>query len=124
MWRAALLALLCASTVAEAASPLQGQWLIDTAAEQGYVGIVLIDADGRAIWDSPRDAGRPAYFRGYVARLQPMTEFVFTNGVDVVHTYCTPLSADRMNCHNVRQKGPSAPFDLKRVGPGPMSLLD
>ena len=118
----ALLLLLCA-TSAGAASPLQGQWRVDIDADPEYVGIVLIDAEGRALWDSPRDAGRPAYFRG-VARIQPIIEIVFTNGVDVVHTYCTVQSIDLLACHNVRTKGSSAPFMMRRIGPGPANLLD
>jgi hypothetical protein len=117
------LALCLAAEAAQAASPLQGQWQIDAPNEPNYVGVVLIDAAGRVIWDSPQDAGRPANFRGYVARAAPVAEIVFTNSVDVVHTYCTVLSSDLLNCYNVRKKGPSIPFMLTRIGPGPASLL-
>lgn len=116
------LALCLAAATAEAASPLQGQWQISAASAPDYVGMVLIDAEGRVTWDSPKDTGRPAYFRGYVARAQPI-EIVFTNSIDVVHTHCTMLSADLLNCHNVRRQAPPVPFVLTRVGPGPVSLL-
>lgn len=108
-----------------AASVLQGHWRVVTTTMPNYVGIVLIDGENRATWDSPTDAGKPANYRGYIGRFEPpQVEIVFTNGANVARTYCLMQSSELMHCHNVKADGtPSEPFTLNRIGPGPASLL-
>jgi hypothetical protein len=120
-----LIALCLAGHAAWAASPLQGHWRVDAPTIPDYVGTVLIDRDGRAIWDAADDRGRPASFRGYVARVdRPKVEITFTNGIRVTRAHCLIQSADLMHCHNLYGDGRTSDvFTLTRVGPGPVNLL-
>lgn len=89
-----------------------------------YVGIILIDAEGRVTFDSPDDGGRPENFRGYIARGQAAgIKLVITNGTQVVFGYCAQETADRLHCYFSRDAGKSSTCLLTRVGPGPLTLV-
>lgn len=84
-------------------SPLQGEWKITVPDSPGYVGAVKVDADKRATLTAAMDNGRPANYRGYVARTTATNaEIILTDGVDVAKAYCSILSSDLLHCRNIR----------------------
>lgn len=122
---AILLAIVMASNAKAQTQSLQGHWSVRAPSIPSYIGIVLIDADGRATWDSPKDRDKRASFLGYVSRRDGhKVEMLFTNGLRVTHTHCVRQSSEAMNCYNVYQDGtPSDGYTLVRVGPGPSNLM-
>lgn len=91
--------------------------------QPAYVGVFLIDSEGRVTADSPTDAGRPAKFRGYVDRREPMgVKIVLTDGDKVAFVYCAHETTDRLHCYASREDGKSNFILLARVGPGPITL--
>lgn len=119
--RKVLTAILCLLAVpASAAEGLRGQWQVRSGS---YTGIVLVDADGRATWDAPEDFGRPAKFLGYIARNDGVTaEIVFTDRKTVARIYCSIQSSEVLHCRARRPDAMSEPFQLVRIGVGPMKL--
>lgn len=107
------------------AQSLQGQWHVRVPAHAAYVGVVLVDSQNRATWDSPSDHGRPAKYRGYVATLTGgNAELLFTDGLAVVRTVCQVQSSDLLHCyHRFKNGTTSEVFALARVGAGPVSLI-
>lgn len=102
----------------------RGQW--ETRWPSGkYVGIVLIDSERRATWDSPQDQGRPAKYVGYVAKVTATDiEMHFTDKAGVGKSFCEIRSSEMLHCYNVRPDGSrSANFLLVKVGPGPHRLI-
>jgi hypothetical protein len=101
----------------------QGQW--ETRFPSGnYVGIVLIDSERRATWDSPKDQGRPAKYLGYVAEAKNDRMVLhFTDRAGVGKTFCEIRSSEMLHCHNIRPDGSrSDNFLMVKVGPGPHRL--
>lgn len=103
----------------------QGQWQVRVPDDPAYIGTMLIDTDGRATWDSPKDSGRPAKFIGYVARAaDPKAHVVFTNRTVVSHMHCLVQSSDLLSCYFFREadRQHSVAFNLVRIGSGPRKL--
>lgn len=97
MWKRAALLLaivaLAPGVQAQNAS-LQGQWEIRAPSIPGYIGVVLIDAEGRATWDAPKDRDKPARFFGYVSRNDgTQVEIPFTNRTHVTRAQCIRQAA-------------------------------
>lgn len=108
------------------AADLCGQWNITAASRPDYVGVLVIDSEGRATADALKDAnGQPAKFRGYVSRVDgPKVEITLTNGIRVHRMDCIMQSSDLWHCQTAFQDGTrSDPFVLTRVGPGPHRLI-
>lgn len=100
-----------------AESPLQGQWKMTIPTNPSYVGTMRVDAEGRATFYAPSDNGRPADFRGYVAKADNVNvEIVFADGTQVVKAYCVIQSSDLLHCRNIRadEKMPT-PYVLARM---------
>ncbi|MGQ3300181.1 hypothetical protein [Reyranella sp.] len=109
------------------AHPLQGTWVVRLPTGPKYVGIVLVDGEGRTTFDSPQDWGRPAKFVGYVARMNGLdTQFHLTDKAAVIHMNCVAESAELLSCQVAHKDvgGTSKPFALVRVGPGPRKLSE
>lgn len=82
-------------------SPLQGHWQVALSTNPEYLGMVLIDGDGRAIWEPSVTP-----WRGYVSKVDGANaQITLTNGAIVSHVRCRILSSDI-----------SDGFMLKRVG--------
>lgn len=115
MRRMIVQAVLGASMVAAPAygqSALRGQWHVALPSDPQYIGMVLIDGDGRAIWE-PSDVP----WRGYVSRNDGANaQITLANGTAVSQVRCRILSSDILDCNAHRPAGVSAPFMLKRVG--------
>lgn len=89
-----------------------------------YLGVVLIDAEGRVTLDAREDASRPAKFRGYVDRREAAgIKIVITDGTKVAFVYCARESNDRLHCYASREDGKSEFILLARVGAGPLTLV-
>lgn len=89
-----------------AQQPLQGYWSVSVPAPGSYTGIVVIDADGRVTWDSPRDGGRPAKVRGYVAHSSGgRVHIVLGDGTNVTHVHCVDRTDFRLTCSVIRHDG-------------------
>jgi hypothetical protein len=113
--------------------PYGAHWLV-TNGQPSYAGVVLIDAEWRATWESVWDptkypavtdnnTGR-ASGRGYVRASGSMIDIVLTNGVIVEHLPCAIQSRDLLHCYELRLDGkPSGLVILTRVGPGPKNLM-
>lgn len=94
------------------ASPFRGHWQVALATNPQYLGMVLIDDDGRAVWE-PSDIP----WRGYVSKFDGgNAQITLTNGNTVTHVRCRILSSDLLDCHAHRAAGISDGFILKRVG--------
>jgi len=85
---------------------------------------MLVDAEGRATYDSPMDAGRPARFVGYVERSDgSYVQILLTNRANVIRVNCMVQSNDLLQCQFFRDSGKvSDIFSLVRTGAGPTSL--
>lgn len=121
----ALCFLVSTPSIAANAINVHGQWKIEVPSQPTYVGQVMIDAEQRATWASPRDTGKPARFVGYVATNNgAKVEIALTNGDNVARAHCTAESNDVMHCYLAFTDRPkiSAPFILRRSGPGPQKL--
>lgn len=120
----ALTALLLDRAFAEECS-LRGQWQLYRADKPTYVAIVLIDAARRVTYDSPMDNGRPAKFRGYIAKLdEANVEIALTDQVGVAHMNCAIESSDLLHCTILRSDGVMSPrLLLTRRTAGPKSLM-
>ncbi len=117
------LVLLCLYALPASAQSLRGHWQMEWPINKSYVGVVLIDAEGRVTFDSPNDGGRPEKFRGYVARGEADgIKIVITNGSQVIFGYCAHETADKLHCYFSREAGKSSTCLLTRVGPGPLTL--
>ncbi len=93
-------------------SPLRGNWQVTLSTDPQYLGMVLIDDDGRAIWEP---SAIP--WRGYVSRFDSANaQITLTDGQNVSHVRCRILSSDLLDCHAHRPAGTSDGFMLKRVG--------
>jgi hypothetical protein len=122
-WLALAAGLMIAGPVWAQDFAYRGQWEIRLP-EPGYIGVVLIDAEGRVTQDSPMDNGRPAQYRGYAQR-KGGSEIVMhlTNGRTVSHFYCAASSSELMHCYAARPDNTrSREFLLVKVGPGPHRL--
>jgi hypothetical protein len=119
---AVLLLMLTASGAAAQNHPLQGQWQVRSTPT--YTAVMIVDSDGRTIYDAPRDAGRPAKFFGYVKSVDDIrAHIVETNRTNVTHTHCTILSSDLLDCQTTREDGGKSPrYLMVRTGPGPDRL--
>lgn len=96
-----ILAVLLFALPARGESLLRGQWQMSRPSDPAYVGIMLVDVDGRATYDAPMDNGRAAHFRGYIASITPWkVEIVFADGSQVVKAYCVVQSSDLLRCQN------------------------
>lgn len=104
---------------------LRGHWEFRApTAAPDYQAVMLVDAAGRATYDSPSDAGRPAKFIGHVERNNSANaQIVLTNGTNVIRASCLVQSTDLLQCQFFRDSGrTSDTFSLVRVGPGPQTL--
>ena len=104
---------------------LRGLWQFRApTASPDYRAVMLVDAAGRATYDSPSDAGRPAKFLGYVERNDSANaQILLTNGTNVIRASCMVQSADLLQCQFFRDSGrTSDTFSLVRVGAGPQTL--
>lgn len=120
------MALCLAALPAEGADfALRGQWSITTPRIPDYQGVVLIDGQRRATWDSPQDHGRPARYLGYVrAADASRVEIMLTDRDSVRRVDCLIESSDLLHCHVVFANGRrSYMFALTRIGSGPASLV-
>jgi hypothetical protein len=121
-----LLGLLATTVAANAQDhPLRGHWEFRApTAAPDYRGVMLVDAAGRATYDSPMDAGRPARFVGYVERSNgSYVQILLTNRANVIRANCMVQSNDLLECQFFRDSGKvSNPFSLVRTGAGPASL--
>lgn len=120
-----ILLLVCLAGAAEAQpASLQGQWTITSPRDPRYLGVVLVDAEGRATWDAPLDNGRPARFRGYVSKLDTTrAELTMTNGADVAKVHCIVQASELLECRVSRGDGSvSGSFVMTRAGDGPRNL--
>lgn len=102
---------------------LRGQW--ETRWPSGkYVGIVLIDAERRATWDSPSDQGRVAKFVGYAAESSDSKIVLHMTDRDVVtKVHCDVRSLELLHCYVIRASGMrSDNFLMVKVGTGPHRL--
>jgi hypothetical protein len=88
-------------------SPMRGNWQVSLSTDPNYLGMVLIDAEGRAIWQP---------WRGYVSKFDGAdAQITLTNGKAVSHVRCRILSSDLLDCNAHAAAGTSASFMLKRV---------
>lgn len=121
-----LLGLLAATVSANAQNHvLRGHWEFRApTASPDYRGVMLVDAAGRATYDSPMDAGRPARFVGYVERSDgSYVQILLTNRTNVIRANCRVQSNDLMECQFFRDSGNvSNIFSLVRTGAGPTNL--
>jgi len=104
---------------------LRGHWEFRApTASPDYRAVLLVDAAGRATYDSPSDAGRPAKFFGYVERNDGANaQILLTNRTNVIRASCVVQSADLLQCQFFRDSGrTSDTFSLVRVGTGPLKL--
>lgn len=103
--------------------PFRGQWEVRLP-NSDYVAIMLVDEDRRVTWDAPKDQGKPAIYRGYVAERTGATMvIVLTNGAAVTRSYCEARSRDLLHCHTIRADGSrSNNYLMVKVGPGPHRL--
>jgi hypothetical protein len=104
---------------------LRGHWEFRApTASPDYRAVLLVDAAGRATYDSPSDAGRPARFVGYVERNDgAIAQILLTNGTNVIRASCRVQSSDLLQCQFFRDSGrTSDTFSLVRVGAGPQTL--
>lgn len=102
---------------------LKGQW--ETRWPSGkYVGIVLIDSERRATWDSPSDQGRVAKFVGHVAEASESKIVLHMTDRDVVaKVHCDIRSTDLLHCYVIRASGMrSDNFLMVKTGAGPHRL--
>ena len=85
---------------------------------------MLVDAAGRATYDSPMDAGRPARFVGYVERSDgSYVQILLTDRAKVIRANCRVQSNDLLECQFFRDSGNvSDIFSLVRTGAGPANL--
>jgi hypothetical protein len=122
----ALLGLLATTVAANAQNhALRGHWEFRApTASPDYRGVMLVDAEGRATYDSPMDAGRPARFVGYVERSDgSYVQILLTNRASVIRANCRVQSNDLLECQFFRDSGKvSNIFSLVRTGAGPTSL--
>lgn len=104
---------------------LAGQWHVTGASLPDYVGIVLIDPEGRVTWDSPVDGGRPARQRGYIVTIEgTRVDIALTDRVAVVHLNCKSVTSDELHCVTLWKDGSvSAPYVLTRKAAGPKKLM-
>lgn len=109
----------------EEAFSLRGQWQPSASHLPAYVGVVLIDAEHRVTWDSPQDSGRPAKYKGYVAKIDgTRVDIALTDRAAVVHMNCKIQSSDLLHCVSLFRDGAvSPPYVLTRIGPGPKNLM-
>jgi len=123
-----LAVLLCIIAVdAEAADHrLRGFWNIEAPSDPGFSGQITIDAEGRAAFrGSSVTLGKSAQSRGYVSLLiDTKAEITLTDGKVAARVRCEIQSPNVMNCDDVGAEGRVSPlYTLRRVGPGPSSLL-
>lgn len=115
-----------AANIAEAASPVQGRWEIVMPSHPAFSGELVVDEQGRATF-SGRMLGDPrtGQSRGYVSRAaDTRVEFTLANEAEVVRIKCTIQSQDTLNCDDVATgRGLSNQYYMRRIGPGPTSLL-
>ena len=106
------------------AADLSGRWNVTLSKSSSYEGFVLIDREGRAIWDSPLDGGRPAKFLGAIRYSDASrVEMVMTNRSDVVEINCLAEAVDLLRCHTKYPNGTTSQmYSLARVGPAPAKL--
>ncbi len=116
---------LCLFPLPLCAQNLQGQWQATIPSQPAFMGTFLIDAERRVTADAPNDGGKPARFRGYIPQADGGSlQFTLTDGGVVVRTYCAIQSSDFLQCQTVFPDGKRGDaFMLKRVGPGPRSLM-
>ena len=108
---------------------LQGHWRMFSAKRSAFgpgvmIGVVLIDAQGRATLEGADELGAAgrARSRGYVKVSETMVDIILTNGTTVEHVTCTLQSSDLLHCHWNKPAGGTASAILTRVGPGPKNL--
>jgi len=120
----ALMALLAVAPGAGAQTgSLRGQWDMSAAADPTYTGIMLVDAQHRATFDASGAHGR-AQSRGYAKFDGARVEIILTNGTAVSRFVCAALSSDLLECRAIMADGRfTVPSILKRIGPGPVSLM-
>lgn len=121
----ALAGLLAAGPALAQSHPLQGTWVVRMPSGPKYIAIVLVDREGRATYESPKDSGRPARFIGYVAHMEGAdVQFRLTDKSVVAHMDCALESTEFLSCQITRKvdNGTSAPFALVRVSDGPAKL--
>lgn len=121
----AALGLLVSTEAATAQShPFWGQWQPRYPENPGFVGVILIDREGRATWDSPTDPKTPYRFFGYVAENDGVRfRIAFTDRRSVAQVQCVIQASELLQCQTSRQNGTvSFPYALVRVGPGPDRL--
>lgn len=125
MRRTIVAAILSLCALPATAQDLRGQWHLENPKDPTYVGIVLVDAEGRITLDSPKDSDKPIKLRGYVARGEAAgVKFVITGGKTVVFGYCAHETVDTLHCYFSNADGTRSPtLMLKRVGPGPKNLM-
>lgn len=92
----------------------------------GFSGELVVDAEGRVAFSGAvlnHDwIGRS---RGYVSRLSEKTvEFTLTAGKTVGRIRCAIQSVNVLNCDDIDTgRDVSAQYYMRRIGPGPASLL-
>jgi len=120
---AGLWAILAGTTAQAQDHLLRGQWEV-RAPPYPYVGIMLVDAEGRTTWDSPSDNGIPSQRIGYVTTVaDPQVRFALTDRRTVNLMDCILQAADLMTCQVKRSdESHSRIFSLVRVAPGPARL--
>ena len=100
----------------------RGHWEGTIPGYPGYTGAILIDSELRTTWDDGYGHG----WRGYVAHVDSTkVEFIITGGNAVAHADCMIESSDFLHCalRYVDGRVAKNPTFLKRVGPGPKSLM-
>ena len=116
---------LCLLPLPAGAQNLRGQWDVETINHQATVTI-LIDAAGRATCDVTENNIFKGSYIGYVARRTDLeAEIHLTNKTFVNRLHCTIQSSDLLHCYvyMVVEKYSLPGIILRRVGPGPQTLM-
>lgn len=127
--RQVLAAVLCLVGLPISAHPqgadLRGQWLAMMPAVPSYSATLLIDDDGRVVWEAAWDPQQRRNYRGYTRLDGSIVELIVTDGIDKVNRVrCAVQSKNLLHCYNTLSNGKTSDaIFLTRVGPGPRTLM-
>ena len=116
---------LCLFPLSAGAQNLRGQWDGETL-NKNASWTILIDAAGRATCDVSEHNAHKGSYIGYVARRTDReAEIHLTNKTFVNRLHCTIQSSDLLHCYvyMVVEKYSLPGIILRRVGPGPQTLM-